>query len=151
MLFLQVQITQPSGSMDKALTELNTTYLRDLQNKRFSKMLTLNSRYVSNVSIGYRMKPTTSHSRYEPYKNRKERHRTKSENCEVEENCCHIKSVVDKLDNSLEDIIQLKRAKSLESIIAESNQHIDLKNINIIKLNELENVSNSIQNLRVVE
>lgn len=113
-------------------------------------MLTINTRYVSNVSIGYRMKTAAPHSRYEPYKNRKERHRTKSENYETEENC-FISTVVDKLDNNLEEINQLKRAKSLESILAEANQFIDFKQINVGKLNELEAVSNSIQNLKVVE
>lgn len=113
-------------------------------------MLTINTRYVSNVSIGYRMKSSTLQNRYEPYKNRKERHRTKSENCETEENYL-VSGVLNKLDSDTEEINQLKRAKSLESIIADSKQIIDFKHISISKINELEDVSNSIQNLRVVE
>lgn len=96
------------------------------------------------------MKNTATHHRYEPYKNHKERHRTKSENLEAEENY-FVTSYVDKLDNRMEDINQLKRAKSLESIMSESNQIVDLKNLNIGRINELEDVSDSIQNLRVVE
>lgn len=113
-------------------------------------MLTINTRYVSNVSLGYRMKTAAAHSRYEPYKNRKERHRTKSENCESEENC-FVSTVVNNFDSNMEEINQLKRAKSLESIIAEGNQIVDFKHLNMKKINELEAVSDSIQNLRVVE
>lgn len=111
-------------------------------------MLTINTRYVSNVSIGYRMKTTKNHNRYEPYKNPKERHRTKSENYETEENYI-INSLVDKFDTSQEEINQLKRAKSLESIISQGNQTINFEHFNIGR--KLEDVSNSIQNLRVVE
>lgn len=113
-------------------------------------MLTINTRYVSNVSIGYRMKTTAPHSRYEPYKYHKERHRTKSENCETEENN-YLNNFVDKLDNTMEEINQLKRAKSLESISAEGTQIVDFKHFSISRINELEAVSNSIQNLKVVE
>lgn len=95
-------------------------------------------------------KNTLPHNRYDPYKKCKERHRTKSENCESEENC-FVTNAVDKLHNNIDEINQLKRAKSLESIIAESNQIVDFKHINIGKINEMEAVSNSIQNLRVVE
>lgn len=112
-------------------------------------MLRINTRYVSSVSIGYRMKNTTPHSRYEPYKYTNERHRTKSENFEAEEKL--LMKNFDILDTYKEEVNQLKRAKSLESIVAEGNQIIDLKNINMNKINELEVVSSSIQNLKVAE
>lgn len=111
-------------------------------------------RYVSNLSIGFEARRLlTPHVRYKPYKVSKERHRTRSENNDNEQVVTStVKAVVDDLDVALGEIIKLKKAKSLESIIAETKQQVDLQKISLGgRPNEVEVVSNSIQNLRVVE
>ncbi|KAJ8931432.1 hypothetical protein NQ314_015658 [Rhamnusium bicolor] len=132
-------------------TKSREEYLAEIQNKKYLNMLTINTRYVSNVSIGFRMRPVIPHVRYKPYKTKKERHRTRSENNDNEA-AGFVKNVVDDcIDTALEEITQLKKAKSLESILAENGQSIDLKNCNLGKPTELEVVSNCIQNLKVAE
>lgn len=147
------------NDLDSALNELGMLasrtksreeYLCEMYNKKYLNMLTINTRYVSNVSIGFRVRPVTPHVRYKPYKSSKERYRTKSENND-NETITVVNNVTDTLDTAIDEISQLKRAKSLESIIAEGGQNIEFSSINVGKVTELEAVSNSIQNLKVVE
>lgn len=108
-------------------------------------MLTINTRYVSNVSMGFRVRPTTPHVRYKPYNmpKREERHRTRSENND-NDNTSLIKAMIEeKIYQSIEDLNQLKKAKSLESIAIENNKELNFT--------ELEVVSDCIQNLKVGE
>nr|CAH7743045.1 unnamed protein product [Callosobruchus chinensis] len=151
---LHGSVSRPLNNLDSALNELGmlatsarSEYLNDMYNKKHLNMLTINTRYVSNVSIGFRVRPITPHTRYKPYKCSKERHRTKSENSDE----TTVTSPKTDVDCTLDEITQLKKAKSLESIIAETNQRVDLKNINLGKPSEVEVVSKSIQNLKVVE
>lgn len=115
-------------------------------------MLTINTRYVSNVSIGFRVRPVTPHVRYKPYKlpKREERHRTRSENNDNDGTGLIKAMLEEKIHQSIEDLSQLKKAKSLESIVCE-NKRVDLQNVALGNFPELEVVSNSIQNLRVAE
>jgi len=113
-------------------------------------MVRINTRYVSNVSIGFRVRPLTPHVRYKPYTIR-ERHRTRSENNDNDKDASLVKAVVDSVIETPEDLSQLKKAKSLESIVNENNVKTDLQNISIDNCPELEVVSNSIQNLKVAE
>ncbi|CAH1956756.1 unnamed protein product [Acanthoscelides obtectus] len=151
---LHETVARPLNNLDSALNELGmlatsakSDYLNEMYKKRYN-MLTINTRYVSNVSIGFRVRPIVPHTRYKPYKCSKERHRTKSENNDEVTVTSPPKTEV---DCSLDEITQLKKAKSLESIIAETNQMVDLKNIHLGKPSEVEVVSKSIQNLKVVE
>lgn len=107
-------------------------------------MVRINTRYVSNVSIGFRVRPITPNVRYKPYTVR-ERHRTRSEN-----NDCNdsnpLESCESVISENLEELAQLKKAKSLESITGNDHLCLDIGN-----LPDLEIVSNSIQNLKVDE
>lgn len=152
------QVQRPCLSeLDSALNELGMLasgiesreeYLCEFRNKKYTNMLMINTRYVSNVSIGCRTKPVASHVRYKPYKLPKERHRTRSENND-KETVDIVKNVIDDcLDSSLDEIRYLKKAKSLESIIAETAQAPDC---GLSKPSEVEVVSKSIQNLKVKE
>lgn len=106
-----------------------------MQQKPIYNMLTINTRYVSNVSIGFQLRPTTPHVRYKPYyiSRREERHRTKSENNDITDTFGLVRGVLeDTVTESIsDDVIQLKKAKSLESIIAENNKDVDLSKISI--------------------
>ncbi|XP_074037887.1 uncharacterized protein [Leptinotarsa decemlineata] len=141
------------NELDSALNELgmlaNTAtskdeYLENIENK-YLKMLTINTRYVSNVSMGIRLRPVSSRARYKPYEYPKERPRTRSENNDSE-GIAVVKSVVDELDCAIEEFRQLKKAKSLECVAEKSSV-----NTMINKMSELEVVSDSIQNLKVQE
>lgn len=135
------------GTTLKELAEVAVRASRKDLDKTYMNMLHIDTRYVSNVSIGFKVKPTMPHVRYKPYA--LSRHRTKSE-CNDGETYSFVESMVDKcIGQSLEEIAQLKRAKSLESILKESN--IDLNKISLDNLQELEVVNNSIQNLKVIE
>lgn len=145
------------NDLDSALNELGMLasssnsreeYLTEIYSKKYLNMLTINTRYVSNVSIGFRVRPVTSQVRYKPYKMPKERHRTRSENNDSE---APVNSIAGDVDRSLDEVSQLKKAKSLESILAETKKSVEFSNINLGKTLELEAVSNSIQNLRVDE
>ncbi|KAG5866308.1 hypothetical protein JTB14_002187 [Gonioctena quinquepunctata] len=142
------------NELDNALDELGMLassansreeYLGDLQNK-YLNMLSINSKYVRNVSIGFRVRPLSSRKRYKPYEYPKEvRHRTRSENNDIEA-VAVVKSVVDELDCAIEEFKQLKKAKSLECVAEKSTVHPGSD-----KMSELEVVSDSIQNLKVGE
>ncbi|XP_030754287.1 uncharacterized protein LOC115881067 [Sitophilus oryzae] len=144
--------------LDSALSELGMLaastnsrqeYLTEIRTKNYLNMLTINTRYVSNVSIGFQVRPSTPHVRYKPYNiNTKERHRTRSENNDAETSSLAQKLVEDCITDSIAEISQLKKAKSLESVIAESGQSKDLSNISF---GELEQVSDGVQKLKVVE
>ncbi|CAH0564368.1 unnamed protein product [Brassicogethes aeneus] len=157
---LDVEISRPLNELDNSLNDLGMLatrtksreeYLSEIQNKKYLNMLTINTRYVSNVSIGYKVRPTAPHVRYKPYKLHKQRHRTKSENSDVNTNECtsFVKNIIDDcVDKSVEELNQLKKAKSLESIVSEGgDQNVDLKNMKV----EVETVSTCIQNLKVDE
>lgn len=118
-------------------------------------MLTINTRYVNNVSFGYRLRPSAPHTRYKPYKVPKERHRTRSENNDGDPANNLANTLLDTPDSSsMEELNQLKKAKSLESIVAErsSDENLEmLRNITINNSREMDVVSNSIQKLNVNE
>lgn len=51
-------------------------YLTEIRTQNYLNMLTMNTRYVSSVSIGFRVRPSAPHVRYKPYQMpQKERHR----------------------------------------------------------------------------
>lgn len=152
------------NELDSALNELGMLstrtrscdeYLSEIQNKKFVNMLTINTRYVSNVSFGYRLRPSAPHTRYKPYKIPKERHRTRSENNDGDATTSVTNTVLDGPDStSMEELNQLKKAKSLESIVAERSSDENLamlRNITILNSQEMDVVSNSIQKLNVNE
>lgn len=103
------------------------------------------------MSFGFKVRPATPHVRYKPYSTLKQRHRTKSENGDSgpTEAASFIKSVIDDCLDSAEEMNQLKKAKSLESIISEGQSQIDLGSIKVG--NDVETVSTCIKNLRVDE
>lgn len=148
------------NELDSALHELGMLatctnsrqeYLREIQNRQVLNMLTINTRYVSNVSIGFRVRPVTPHVRYKPYSmpKREERHRTKSENNDANESTNLIKSILeDKVSSTLDELSNLKKAKSLESVVLENTSNISLGHINIP---EVEVVSSCIEKLKVHE
>ncbi|XP_076275910.1 uncharacterized protein LOC143206929 isoform X2 [Rhynchophorus ferrugineus] len=134
-------------------TNSREEYLTEIKTKKYLNMLTINTRYVSNVSIGFRVRPSTPHVRYKPYKMpSKERHRTRSENNDFEStSAVAYKVVEDCIVDSLAEVSQLKKAKSLESVIVESGESKDLTSIRFGSHNELEQVSHGVQNLKVAE
>ncbi|KAJ8923225.1 hypothetical protein NQ315_001780 [Exocentrus adspersus] len=154
----EIEVQRPCLSeLDSALNELGMLansvksreeYLSEIQNKKCPNMLTINTRFVSRVSVGYRKRLCASHVRYKPYDSPKERHRTKSENNDKETAEIVKNAIDDCIDSSLDEIRYLKKAKSLESIIAETAQVADCETA---KPSEVEVVSKSIQNLRVKE
>ncbi|CAH1376795.1 uncharacterized protein [Tenebrio molitor] len=160
-----VEIELPSpclNGLDSALqrlgmlatsTDSRRDYLKEIRRRSYMNMLHINTRYVSNVSIGFRVRPLTPHVRYKPYTIR-ERHRTRSENNDTEKDAS-LRAAADDaaaavVETSVE-LAQLKKAKSLESIVAECNPDVDLQSISVENCPELEVVSNCIQNLKVVE
>jgi len=154
--------SRPLVPLDSALNELGMLatstnsrkeYLTEIKTNNYLNMLTINTRYVSNVSIGFRVRPSVPHVRYKPYKMPlKERHRTRSENNDIEATTSVAHKIVeDCITESIAEISQLKKAKSLESIIAEGGENKDFKDIRFSSHGELEQVSDGVQNLRVVE
>lgn len=159
-------------------TNSSKEYLKEIQKKQMLNMLTINTRYVSNVSIGFRVRPITPHvRRYKPYTfvKREERHRTKSENNDSNDGVSLIKAVVEDPmipynvnERPITTTCNLKKAKSLESIIAE-NLKCSTNNVNttyrgvddvllddddnssLTCLPELEVVSSCIEKLKVNE
>lgn len=157
---IELPTAQGLNELDSALHELGMLasytnsrqeYLKEMQQKPIYNMLTINTRYVSNVSIGFQLRPTTPHVRYKPYNNskREERHRTKSENNDVTETISLVKGILEETvhEKVMDEVLQLKKAKSLESIIAENNKDVDLTKISIP---EVEVVSD-LEKLKVVE
>ncbi|KAJ8943282.1 hypothetical protein NQ318_017300 [Aromia moschata] len=131
-------------------TRSREEYLSEIKNRKYLNMLTINTRYVSNVSIGFRVRPAAPRVRYKPYKTPKERHRTRSENNDSDVPG-HVKDVVDECLEGAFEVTQLKKAKSLESIIAENSDGNEPKEFTLGRMSELEVVSKSIQNLKVDE
>lgn len=111
----------------------------------------INTRYVSNVSIGFQLRPTTPHVRYKPYSvsKREERQRTRSENNDVNEALGLIKGMLEETvqESVSDEIAQLKKAKSLESIIAENNKDVNLSQITIPEVQ----VVSDLEKLKVAE
>lgn len=128
-------------------TNSRQEYLKEIQNKQMMNMLTINTRYVSNVSIGFRVRPITPHVRYKPYNvpKREERHRTRSENNDNESTNVVQTIAVQEIPK---EVSCLKKAKSLESITLENTKPsaCALRN-----LPEVEIVSNYIEKLKVDE
>lgn len=51
-------------------------YVTEIKTQNYLNMLTINTRYVSNVAFGFRVRPSAPHVRYKPYQlPLKERHR----------------------------------------------------------------------------
>ncbi|XP_066140527.1 uncharacterized protein [Euwallacea fornicatus] len=154
--------SKPLSTLDTALNELGMLssstnsrkeYLTEIRTQNYLNMLTMNTRYVSSVSIGFRVRPTVPHVRYKPYQMPpKERHRTRSENNDVEtaSNIAQ-KLVEDCISESIVEISQLKKAKSLESVVAEGGENRDLKKIHFGSHSDLEQVSDAVQKLNVRE
>lgn len=138
--------------MLSAITEAKREYLRETRNN-FSVMR-LNTRYVSNVTVGYCMKRITNKNRLCPYV-LPIRHRTKSENSDAvgndpNENGCDYKSNLFEPSTSgyVHDFTKspAKRCQSLENLnlSAESPPRSELSP-------ELDCVSTQIQKLQVDE
>lgn len=118
----------------------------------------MDSRYVSSVSIGLRMKSVHPHGQFrvKPYyiPRREERHRTKSENSDsFETNTSLVASVIDAVVSyATEEVQNIKKSKSLENINLDAKNN---KNINVNKITqqqpEVELVSTCIQKLKMVE
>ncbi|KAK9883302.1 hypothetical protein WA026_001483 [Henosepilachna vigintioctopunctata] len=145
------------NELDSALKELGmlatTTnsrdeYMKEISNNPSSSSFKINTKFVHNVSIGSYKKVVKSFIRYKPYIPRV-RSRTKSENKD-NENMDYIQNMLDSCIESI-DTTHLKKAKSLESIVSENNQNINFRSFKFENMPELEIVSDSIQNLKVVE
>ncbi|ENN77801.1 uncharacterized protein LOC109536774 [Dendroctonus ponderosae] len=153
---------KPLTALDSALNELGMLaassnsrkeYVTEIKTQNYLNMLTINTRYVSNVAFGFRVRPSAPHVRYKPYQlPLKERHRTKSENNDVDGTSTLAQRIVeDCISESIVEIAQLKKAKSLESLVADGNENIDLKSIRYSSHSDLELVSDGVQNLKVGE
>lgn len=142
--------------LDATLGELRT--LSNLTKKGFycdeNYILELDSRYVSSVSIGLKMKSIHPHKQFRmnPYvipRSREERHRTRSENADVvektEKNCSLVASMIDAVVSEATDEVQnIKKSKSLENV------HLDEK-CEPQSQPEIELVSTCIQKLKMAE
>ncbi|XP_060522724.1 uncharacterized protein LOC132699823 [Cylas formicarius] len=148
------------SQLDSALHELGMLasstnsrreYLNEVKTSNYLNMLTINTRYVSNVSIGFRVRPTVPHARFIPYKvPHRERHRTKSENNDSDATSTLAQVIVDEcISESFAEVTQLKKAKSLESLVAANET--DANGVRFGSHIELDKVSDSIQNLKVAE
>lgn len=135
---------------------------RDTRRKYLGEVFTANRKYVRNINIGFRVRPTSvPQCRFSPYNTpkREERHRTRSENNDSNEATLNlVKSVLEeRVDETLDELSQLKKAKSLESIVMENGKEVTFDNLgselNRIGLNlpEVEIVSNCIEKLKVNE
>lgn len=139
--------------MLSTLTDSRRDYLKELNSKRsVLNLVEMNTRYVSSVSIGLRMKSIHPHShlRVRPYivpRQREERHRTRSENADVSEaSTSLVASVIDAVVSVATDEVQssIKKSKSLENV------HLEEK-IELQSQPEVELVSTCIQKLKMVE
>ncbi|XP_022916573.1 uncharacterized protein [Onthophagus taurus] len=153
-----VKFSNPSNvnELDAALTELDTLSSRAAPPRREYlkennlKML-INTKYVSNVSIGLKVRHVTPTNRYAPYnlptKQREERHRTRSENNDSNDSpgTSLVKAIIESTVDNVDEISQLKKAKSLESIVGDGGK-VDFGNF---RLPEVEVVSSCIEKLRV--
>lgn len=107
--------------MLSAITEARRDFLRD--SKTNFNVMRLNTRYVSNVTVGYCMKRTTTKNRLCPYV-LPVRHRTKSENSDAigsEADTCEVKHSMFEPSTSTRDVFDCvkspaKRCQSLENL-----------------------------------
>ncbi|KAJ2945492.1 hypothetical protein O0L34_g303 [Tuta absoluta] len=139
--------------MLSAITEARREYLRE--SKSNLNVMRLNSRYVSNVTVGYCMKRTTTKNRLCPYV-LPARHRTKSENSEAVgeagEAPCDFKSSIYEPSTSsctrelFETRSPAKRCQSLENLNLAVEAPTGAENSP-----EMDCVSNRIQKLQVDE
>lgn len=136
----------------RMISNLNSTKRSYYKHKgSFLNLVEMDSRYVSSVSIGLRMKSIHPHGqlRMKPYvipRPREERHRTRSENSDViETNTSLVASVIDAVVSVATDEVQnIKKSKSLENV------HLEDK-CEQISQPEVELVSTCIQKLKMAE
>ncbi|XP_038222566.1 uncharacterized protein LOC119840124 [Zerene cesonia] len=137
--------------MLSAITEARREYLKE--SKSNFSVMRLNTRYVSNVTVGYCMKRSTNKSRLCPYV-LPVRHRTKSENsdaisCDVNDDCNFKYSILEPSTSSMRENIDVKSTKRCQS----------LENLNLVIENppkpeispDMDCVSTRIQKLQVDE
>ncbi|XP_021203748.1 uncharacterized protein LOC114250959 isoform X2 [Bombyx mandarina] len=138
--------------MLSAITEARREYLRETKSNY--SVMRLNTRYVSNVTVGYCMKRATNKNRLCPYVV-PIRHRTKSENSDAlandpSDNGCEFKSSMFEPSTSsyIHDCIKspAKRCQSLENL----NLAVEPP-INAETSPEMDCVSTRIQKLQVDE
>lgn len=151
------------NELDVALEELSmlsttnrritsTAKTRNYMNhKNLLNLIEMDSRYVSSVSIGLRMKSIHPHGQFrmKPYvipRPREERHRTRSENSDVlETNTSLVASVIDAVVSVATDEVQnIKKSKSLENVHLEDKSETQYQP-------EVELVSTCIQKLKMAE
>lgn len=126
--------------MLSAVTEARREYLRET--KSDSYLMRINSRYVTDVTIGYCMKRAPNKQRVCPYI-LPVRHRTKSENSDTLDNSNT--NNVKIIETSNDNISQAKRCLSLENLnLFENSSKLEI-------LKELDGVSIQIQKLQVDE
>ncbi|XP_041982239.1 uncharacterized protein LOC121735473 [Aricia agestis] len=110
--------------MLSAITEARRDYLRE--SKSNINVMRLNTRYVSNVTVGYCMKRSTAKNRLCPYV-LPVRHRTKSENseaisCDLNDSGCELKynlmepTTSSSTRENVETKSTAKRCQSLENL-----------------------------------
>ncbi|CAG4951562.1 unnamed protein product [Colias eurytheme] len=137
--------------MLSAITEARREYLKE--SKGNFSVMRLNTRYVSNVTVGYCMKRSTNKSRLCPYV-LPVRHRTKSENSDAissdMNDVCDFKySILEPSTSSMRENIDIKSTKRCQS----------LENLNLVIENppkpeispDMDCVSTRIQKLQVDE
>ncbi|CAK1586783.1 unnamed protein product [Parnassius mnemosyne] len=136
--------------MLSAITEARREYLRE--SKSNFGVMRLNTRYVSNVTVGYCMKRAANKNRLCPYV-LPVRHRTKSENSdaisEVSDKACEHNSLLDPStsgNSTFDPKSPAKRCQSLENL----NLSIDPPSSTEISP-EMDCVSTRIQKLQVDE
>lgn len=144
------------NDLDSALKELGmlasstnsrNEYIKEISATPCTSSVKINTKYISMIACG-KLKIKT-HSRFKPYMPRI-RNRTKSENNDSEITDILHKMLDVPIDND-ENFTQLKKAKSLESILNENMDQKDFRNMHFDNLPELESVSECIQNLRVAD
>lgn len=140
--------------MLSSLTDARREYLNS--KKSLLNLVEMNSRYVSSVSIGLRMKSIHPHGqlRMKPYvipRPREERHRTRSENSDgLESNTSLVASVIDAVVSVATDEVQnIKKSKSLENVHLEEKAEETF--VSKKSQPEVELVSTCIQKLKMVE
>lgn len=146
------------SDLDSALKELGmlatstnsrNEYMREISANPCTSSLKINTKYISNVMIACGSYKTKTHSRFKPYIKRV-RNRTKSENSDSESYDIIHKMLNDSL-NVVDNITELKKAKSLESIVCENKEQVDFTKICFENLSDLETVNECIQNLKFGE
>lgn len=137
--------------MLSAITEARREYLRE--SKSNFGVMRLNTRYVSNVTVGYCMKRAANKNRLCPYV-LPVRHRTKSENSDAisdvsESGCEHKNSLLDPSTSGLNTFDPKSPAKRCQSL---ENLNLSVDPPSTIEISpEMDCVSTRIQKLQVDE